>query len=166
MVSVIETGGLLFERPGELRNYNGFDVSKFSPGNYREYLLKYLIQRGLADESHSEFVFEVPKPHIGSQAVYFADYYIGDEKEHRVLISFLRTHAKSSEHYHREPLVEEYYPLAGQLYLNGEPIPPKGLIVAPNTTHRASTRDIKAITLIVMRNAGRFPENEQHVHIK
>lgn len=144
-----------------IQAFRGFDPKQFSNGNLKSYLHRYLMTLGLATEQVLSFIHEKPLRHKGSEAYYYADFYIGGE--HRVLLGFMPPYSKSTTHFHEEPLVEEYCPLAGQLYLNGEPISPEGLLVKPHTIHQASTKEVEAITLIIMHNAGRIPEDKQHI---
>lgn len=124
------------------------------------YLLRYLRKAGLATKETESRIFSDPLTHEGSDALYYADYYIG---KNRILVGGMPAFSKSTRHYHRDPLVEEYRQIAGQLYVNREPIPPNGLIVRPFTGHQASTLSSPALTLIIMHNAGIFPEDSQHI---
>lgn len=169
MVSISERGLSISKGELVIPEYKGFNLSKFNNGDRKAYLLDYLIKIGIAGQEHSDFIHKDPLPHEGSQALYFADYYIHREemdKIDRVLVSWIQPNSMSSRHYHEDPLVEDYHPLAGQLYLNEEPIPPEGIRVKPYTIHRASTKETEAVTLIIMKNAGRFPEDRQHIRLR
>lgn len=133
--------------------------------NNRELAMAQL--RTLGVDLPEERVFCDPHLHEGSQAIYIADFYAG---KNRVLISYLRPNSHTSIHHHEKPIIEEYYSLAGALYLNGEMIPKEGLVVWPSgrrrkTVHTAIAGNEGALTLIVMRNAKKVPAKRQHIRL-
>lgn len=143
--------------------FRGIDPSEHLNGDLKDRLLEFLIKTGFASDDVYSHIYNPPKTHEGSQAYYYADYYLG---EHRILLGLMPLNSFSTTHYHESPIIEEYHPLAGQLYLNGEPIPKEGLIINPYMVHQASAREIPAVTLLVMRNAGKVPEHLQHIRLK
>ena len=69
-------------------------------------------------------------------------------------------------HYHKPPIREIYYQLAGQLFVNGVPVPKKGLVVSPETIHMAFTgNNNDSLIIIRMINAGVYPLDLLHVRL-
>lgn len=142
----------------------GYDLAlrRILGETYQEELLEVLEKRGLAPDEHLPQLLLPPQRHERSHARYLYDFYKGND---RVLISILGPEKKTSRHYHRKPIVEDYEILRGELYLNGTLIPSCGLIVPSRFVHQAETRDQYALTLIVMKNAKLVRESEQHTRL-
>lgn len=163
MRTLIGIKDLCMGERSSIAGFNGFDPRQLYSGDAKHYILEYLIREGLASKATKSKIYDSPLRHEGSQALYYADYYHGADGEHRILLGVMPPDSRSTTHFHREPIIEEYHPLAGQLYLNKEPIPSRGLIVNPYTVHQASAGEIPAITLIIMKYAGSVPEHLQHI---
>ncbi|MBI2036212.1 hypothetical protein HYT17_01090 [Candidatus Microgenomates bacterium] len=101
--------------------------------------------------------------HAGSDAHYLFDYDIErPDGNHRVLCSVLPPHAASSRHQH--PFPEDYYILAGKAYVEGELITQDTYRTQPWQYHQVSTGDEPALMVIVMRTAGAYPKEKQHIY--
>lgn len=109
-------------------------------------------------------VSEVHIPPIGherSQARYLIDYYHGIN---RVLVSHLGPNSHSSRHYHKPPITEYYWLLAGEAHVGERLIPKEGLAINPGEVHQVITGQSDSLLLIFMVNARLVREDRQHVY--
>lgn len=141
------------------------EIAKSFGEKYKKLVMACL--KGLGVDLPEEQVFCEPHPHLNSDAIYIADFYTGND---RVLVSYLRPNSHTSPHHHEKPIIEEYYSCAGLLYLNGEQVPPEGLIIWPSgrrrkSRHQATTGENGALTVIRMKNARLVPPERQHIRL-
>lgn len=106
-------------------------------------------------------VYIPPVRHQNSDALYFIDYYEGNN---RILVSHLPPHSHSSRHYHNPPIIEYYWLLKGELYLGERPVTPVGLVIYPGKIHQIETKEEGALLLILMENARSVPQDSQHLY--
>lgn len=134
---------------------------------YQEELIELFRQRGFITDGCLPSLCLPADRHEGSNARYLFDFYHRDD---RILVPIMGPWKKTTQHFHRSPIIETYEILKGKLYLslNGSSsilIPPEGLTVSAGDVHQAETRDQYALTLIVMKNAKLVPHDQQHIHI-
>lgn len=156
----------------EVRFYTPFPEERYSrdPGaDYRIggvsesitlHIRKIFSAREVENPDEVPPLLHEPDRHVGSDARYLFDAYKGND---RVLLSFMAPGSQTSKHFHPDGLIEEYYVLAGTLYLNGVVVPQEGISVLSREMHQASTVGSHALTLIIMRNARKYPEELQHI---
>ncbi len=139
------------------------DIAALFGPNYRRLIWKCLAENNLLSENGTlPPTFVTLNNHDGSEARYLFDYDIErPDGKHRVLCSVLPSHANSSRHQH--PFPEDYYILAGRVYLEGKPIDQGSYRVAPWKFHQMSTKEEPALVVIVMRNAAVIPRELQHI---
>src|SRR3972149_2072327 len=127
--------------------------------NYEDELVEFLRQQGwISNGKIPQMRFPLDR-HEGSKARYLYDFPNGDDQ---ILFQLLRPGGKTSRHYHRSPVFEEYLPFSGSFYLNGVVIPPEGQIVLPGFVHQGESRDGWSTTFIKMRNIKNIPRDQWH----
>lgn len=101
--------------------------------------------------------------HDASQARYLFDYVIEKpDGVHRVLASVLRPGAATTRHQHS--FVEDYYVLVGEISLEGHSVAENtSYHVSPWEFHQVTAKENPALMIIVMRNAGNIPKEEQYI---
>lgn len=136
---------------------------------YPTFFLTLLRQVGLVDETSLPTIHVPPLPHRGSDALYLAEYYYGNDM---VFLSVLPPHSETSSHHHEDPMYEEYHPLSGAGYLRnshhkddgGKLVPMSGERVGPFLEHQLVTRGEGAIMLILLRNARLVSRDRHHIY--
>lgn len=139
------------------------------PLNYRDLIVSKIAKLDIELPESQLEILESPKPHNGSDALYFLEQFIHNDW---VLVSLLGPNRKTSRHLHAAPVgAEEYYFLAGEAILTmGEKEDPLNSehnfrVVPSNTPHQLKTRDNFALTLIIMKNAKLAPEGKLHIPV-
>lgn len=173
-----ETGGITAVVEGDEIGLSTKDKVRQKPvvgyltaelGNDPEGIILTLLRDvGLVDEEKVPTIHIPPLPHRGSEALYLAEYYYGNDK---VFVSFLLPYSETSSHFHEDPMFEWYFPISGGLYLRnsshdndeGKLVVMRGTRVGPYFNHQAVTKEQTAITLIVLRNALLVPESRHHI---
>ncbi|GEM_PF-2820192 len=140
------------------------DVAAIFGPNYRRLIWACLDREDLLSEKGTlPPTFATLAKHDGSEARYLFDYDIErPDGFHRVLGSVLSPHVTSSRHQH--PFPEDYYILAGKMYVEGELVTENTYRTEPWRYHQVSTGDEPALMVIVMRTAGAIPKDEQHIY--
>lgn len=143
-----------------LYNVNFRDCQYYTVFNLDQLNLPYL-KNGLVILNFEGLDFHCPpKPHTGSEALYFIDTYKGND---RILVSILPPWSKTSNHTHREPINERYFIEYGTLDIEDRSFKAKSShIVRPGERHQVRTEDQPAILIINMKNARLVPEHQQH----
>lgn len=119
----------------------------------------------LFPDGHELTFFKTGKEHKGSQALYLVEESVG---EHKVYVSLLGPNSKTSIHKHDEPLVEDYYWLAGTSFLrlnDGIHELSEGqetISVPSENIHQLATREEASLALIVLKNGAKVPEYRLH----
>lgn len=106
-------------------------------------------------------VHNPPKGHQRSEAVYLLDFYQGDD---RILVPHLPPHSLSSRHYHKPPIIEYYWLLKGEAYLEERPVTIEGISIHPGEIHQVTTKESGVLLLILMTKARLVPEENQHIY--
>lgn len=113
--------------------------------------------------------FDSPHPHVGSQAVYLAEQFVGD---HLILVPVLGPNMITSWHYHEAPMVmERYFHIAGESFVsvNGKKLPlnsEQNLIEVPlDVVHQVRTQENPSLTLIIMENARLVAPGRLHIKL-
>lgn len=152
-----------FAPPSERPLTHIYLVTRFG-GRYRDAVTDILDAHGVLPNGKGPEYFDVLDRHEKSQAHYLTDYY---KEKDRVLVSFIDRHSITSRHYHPEPIIETYIPIAGKLYVTLEDqeqeLTPEGLVIPATKVHQAKTKDSHALTLIIMKGAKEIPAHLQHV---
>ena len=156
--------GLITPIPTEQRKLVHADIVRMFGSDYRERIRDKARAFGLSDEIQ---FFDEPMPHVGSQALYLAQQFMGD---HLVLVPVLRPHMRTSKHHHEIPMFNEVYShVAGESFIDaGEKRfvlnKDQDLIEVPlNVSHQVTTKESPSLTLIIMRNARLVPSGRLHI---
>lgn len=118
---------------------------------------------------HTGQVSDQPDPHIGSEVNYWVTTYSGRDK---ILCGHIPPFRKTSRHTHPSKLSERYK-ILGEMFvwredlgitrLVGTPEAPALLNIPPGIEHFGFTLARPALTVIRMRNAALYPEDQQHI---
>lgn len=138
-----------------------FVVERYPPDGHKAFSLENFGLPGHYLVHNAPEVHIPPVRHRNSDALYFIDYYEGNN---RILVSRLPPHSHSSRHYHNPPITEYYWLLKGELYLGEKPVTPVGLVIYPDQIHQIETREEAALLLILMENARLVPQDRQHIY--
>ncbi len=142
------------------------EVAKLFGHNYQKLVEDKAEQLGIKEKLQ---FFDVPMPHNGSQAVYLAEQFRGNDL---VLVPVLRRGMVTSRHHHEPPMGKEiYYHIAGEsvVYLGTEASPlilneQQSRIEIPlGVIHQVKAPEKPALTLIVMENARLVSPGRLHV---
>lgn len=143
---------------------NGKFTGEITPDtvvSYAKLAKKQIVEQGLANPECLEFHYP-PMDHEQSDAAYLLEQSVGKAKGDMLYVAVMAPNGHTTTHFHETPVVEEYLTIAGQLFVNGEPIPPEGVAIFSGVVHQATTRNEGSLTVIFMENGGLKKPEERH----
>lgn len=123
-----------------------------------------LREEGLAEPKSIKYHFP-PITHERSNARYIAEQPIGENKEHILYVAVMGPNGSTTRHFHGAPVVEKYLPIAGQLFVNGKPVPQEGIDILPGEVHQATTKDEGSLTVVFMKNGATMSAENRHIQV-